>query len=168
MALKEPSFKDRAKLGRYIDEYNKMSGNRPSPAAFLPDPDDNPLTGHLSVNSLEVESIEVIAEYHRVRAQNGFGDVAISVHNVHTYTDVAKKQGIAFQLDPTTKKLKFLFGDAYHDAFKHRPTVKGTKIPVGSDSHCGVEFSRALDQHLASKFARQMAGKGKFHIIKAK
>ena len=51
---------------RYVSEENRLKGKRPAVTTFLPR--GTPEKDYLSVNSLEVESITIIATYN---ARNG-------------------------------------------------------------------------------------------------
>lgn len=62
IGIMSPTFSARAQLVRYVDDANRLRGNRPAVATFLPDPpSSNPDSDHLSVNSLEIESMKQIA-----------------------------------------------------------------------------------------------------------
>jgi hypothetical protein len=78
-----PKFPKNSELVRYIDELHRLGKSRPAAAAYLPDPpSDTPSRDYLSVNSLELESLPTIADYHRLRAQNNVGKVALCAHYV--------------------------------------------------------------------------------------
>jgi hypothetical protein len=164
--VKVPTFHAKAKLARYVDQIHRLTGNRPAAATFLPDPpSDNPADDHLSVNSLEVESMKEIAAYHRWKWQNNEGQVALCVHKVHEYSDAAKKCGINVSYDKSTANWKFSAEGmrAPEQAYRHRP-VRAHNNPFGSPSHSGVEFTRALKKHKAAQFARRLSG-SKFHRV---
>jgi len=164
--VKTPKFAARSELVRYVSEVNRNRSNRPAVATFLPDPPSaNPENDHLSVNSIEVESIERIATYHRSKWQGNNGEVALCVHKVFDYSDAGKKCGVQVSYDWASAKWKFR-ADAKNveDAYKHRP-VLGSHILLNSPSHCGVEFTRALKEHAAGRFARRLSGKGRFHLF---
>jgi len=81
--VKTPKFAARSELVRYVSELNRHKGNRTAVATFLPDPpSETPQTDYLSVNSLEVESMKVIAAYHRAKWQNNKEKVALCAHKV--------------------------------------------------------------------------------------
>jgi hypothetical protein len=156
-----PKFPKKSELVRYIDEVYRLNGRRPHVAAYLPDPpSDDPSNDYLSVNSLELESILVIADYHRMRAQNNFGKVALCAHAVARYNMIAGNCGVAIAYDSQSGSWQFRNGDAIEDAYKHHARTDKLK----SHSHCGVEFVRALTNHNAGKFARRMANK-RFHLL---
>jgi len=157
-----PTFSARAQLVRYVDDANRLRGNRPAVATFLPDPpSSNPDSDHLSVNSLEIESMKQIAEYHRSR-QGDNGQVALCVHKVFDYNEAGKKCGVRVFYDHEDSRWLFVGRrGAHEEAYRHRP-VKAHDNPLGSPSHCGVEFVRALNDHTAAQFARRLA-KRRFH-----
>lgn len=161
--MKVPKFAAKSRLVRYVDEINRLSGNRTSAAAFIDPPSDDP-SDHLSVNSLEVETLRQIAAYHRWRAQDDRGEVALCEHKVHEYSDAARKSGVSIVFDRDAGTWQFVHSGRMQDAYKHREVRKHDN-PLGSPSHCGVEFKRALSQHAAARFARRMGGK-KFHSVR--
>lgn len=165
-ADKVPTFSAKSKLVRYVDELHRLSGNRPAAATFLPDPPSaNPSNDHMSVNSLEVETMNQIAAYHRWNWQNNMGEVGLCVHKVHEYSDAGKKCGIAVSYNKSSAKWMFSADRAkLEEAYRHRPVKIGDKNPLGSPSHSGVEFARALKQHKAGQFARRLSA-GKFHRV---
>ena len=163
--MKTPTFAARTQLARYIDEGHRLSGNRPAVAAFLPDPpSENPINDHLSVNSLEVERIACIAAYHRWKWQNNIGRVAVCVHTVFDYSDAGRKCGVQIDYNRHLSKWQFQSAGAMSDAYRHRPVLAHNN-PLGSPSHCGVEFTRVLNEHKAGQFARRLTGKGRFHLL---
>ena len=160
----KPTFSERSELVRYVSGVNRLKNNRPAVAAFLPDqPAEDPKKEYLSVNSLELERIDVVAAYHRALWQQGSGKVALSVHKVFEYSDAARKCGVDLNYDRESTTWKFRNGSKQEVAYKHHP-VLGSHIPLNSKSHSGVEFIRALDEYAADKFARRMAGK-RFHLL---
>jgi hypothetical protein len=161
--VKAPTFSAKSGLVRYVDEINRLRDNRPAVATFLPDPpSSNPANDHLSVNSLEVESIKEIAAYHRWKWQGNSGKVALCIHKVHEYSDVGRKSGISITYDRKLSKWQFSSMGKQEDAYKHRP-VRAYDNPLGSPSHSGVEFTRALREHEAARFARRLSAK-RFHL----
>ena len=98
--MKVPTFSAKSKLVRYVNEINRLSGNRPAVATFLPDPPSaNPANDHLSVNSLEVETMKEIAAYHRWKWQNNRGVLLSACTRFMTTATQARKA--EFKL-PTT------------------------------------------------------------------
>jgi len=166
--LTEPKFASKAKLARYISEEFRLRGNRPADAAFLPDPrSTNPENDHFSVNSLEVEKVKEIAAYHRHNWQSNAGEVALCMHNVHDYSDVGRKCSVSINFDRKTGTWSFISSAGRSElAYRHRPVTTNVKNPLGSPSHCGVEFVRALSEYAETQFARRMSGKGRFQRIK--
>lgn len=162
-----PTFAERQELARYIDEINRLKGNRPAAAAFIDLPSADASTHHLSVNSLEVESIDQIAAYHRWRTQPADGKAALCVHKVHVYSEAARKAGVQLNYNKSLSRWEFLGrSKTAEEAYKHRP-VAIKDNPFGSPSHCGVEFARVMDANAAAKFARRLV-KGKFHVVSAR
>jgi hypothetical protein len=156
-----PTFSAKAELVRYVPEINRLKGKRPAVATFLDPPSANPGNDHLSVNSLEVETMGEITAYFRWLWQGGTGRVGVCVHKVYEYTDAGKKCEIAILYNRHSSN--WSFGAKLEDAFKHRP-VSRPDYPPGLRSHSGVEFVRALKEHKAAQFARRLAGK-RFHLI---
>lgn len=158
-----PRFAERSELLRYIDEDKRLRGNRPHVAAFLPDPPSaTPDKDYLSVNALELEAIDEIAGYHRMRMQNGEGKVALCAHKVSFYNDAARKCGIALSFDRESKTWVFIDRGKPLPAYAHHPRARTDQLK--SPSHCGVEFTRGLrTEHEQAKFARRMT-KVRFHL----
>jgi hypothetical protein len=163
--VNKPTFAERKELVRYVSELNRLSGNRTATATFLPDPpSENPNKDYLSVNSLEVESLVEIGNYHRAKWQNNGGLVALCTHKVFDYTNAGKKCNVGFSFDRESSTLFFqASATVLAEAYKHRPVLGSDRL--NSPSHCGVEFTRALkSQHAVSQFARRMGGK-RFHLV---
>jgi hypothetical protein len=159
-----PRFSERSELVRYVSRENRLSGNRPAVAAFLPDPpSDKPERDYLSVNCLEVEGIKTVAIYHRDKWQNGSGKVALTIHNAFVYSDAGKKCGVNLTYDRASGKWSFRNIGKEEPAYLHHP-VLGSHIPLNSKSHSGVEFVRAFDEYAADKFARRMVAR-RFHLL---
>jgi hypothetical protein len=117
-----PNFANNKELVRYVFEQARV-GNRASPAAFLPDPPDT--TGrraYLSVNSLEVESLPVIADYHREIWQNNSGKVALAAHKVFHYREAGRQSGVTIEYDRDQKYYVFQEkGGQFSRAFESIP-----------------------------------------------
>jgi len=162
--LKSPTFAGKERLARYVSYVNRQAGNRPAVATFLPDPpSETPDKDHLSVNSLEIETLRDVGNFHRAIWQDNRGEVAICEHQVLEYNDAAKKAGIAVNYDRESSKWKFASSlTSVEDAYRHRPVHRDE--PPGSPSHCGVEFVRALKEHKAAQFARRLTGQ-RFHLL---
>jgi hypothetical protein len=133
-----------------------------SPAAFLPDPPDpTRKRSYLSVNSLEIESLQAIADYHRQIWQNNSGKVALAAHKVFHYREAGRQSGVTIEYDREEKHYVFRETSGQMSrAFESIPRTDFFK----SSSHSGVHFVRALAEHQVSKFARRMSG-GKFHLL---
>jgi hypothetical protein len=156
-----PTFKASSELARYVSPANRFSGKRIAYAAFLPDPpSENPSNDHLSVNSLELESMSAIAAYYRSRLQYGSGPVAIAACKVFKFNEAGKKCGVAISYDKPSSRWKFGSKSNPQDAYRHRAVETP---PPKSPSHCGVEFTRALKAHKYEQFARLMS-KARFHL----
>src|SRR5215207_6052614 len=152
----DPTFSERKELVRYISDANRLSGNRASVAAFYhDDSNEDPANEHFSVNSLEIETLNQIADYHRWKWQSSTEKVALCIHRVHEYNDAAKKSNVRIR-----KATKWEFtagGGVWEDAYRSRPVYPYGEPPHGSPSHCGVEFVRAIkNPYEMGKFARRM------------
>jgi hypothetical protein len=167
--IDKPSFSEAARLARYVFEEHRLASGRAAIAAFEPDhlkKAEPVANSHLSVNSAEIESLEDIAEYHRLNWQNGKGKIALSVHKVFDYCDCARKSSVSVTMSPNNGEWEFLDFDAkMAPAYRHRPVSPNPKNQLGSKSHCGVEFVRAFDEYKSTQFARRLASRGKFHIL---
>lgn len=154
-----PKFGQRKDLARYIDNAERLSGNRISSAAFRLNPGP-PKETYLSVNSLETEPIADIANYYREEIEKTTAAVAISVQKVASYNDAGRFSGATITFSRSIKQWEFLGPTGAEPAYRHRP-VKRTH-GRDSPSHCGVEFLRTLDQLAERKFSRRMA-RNRFH-----
>jgi hypothetical protein len=159
-----PRFSLKSELARHISIDKRLKGNRPAVAAFIDPPSEDPSKEYLSVNSLEVEAVEEIADYYRERFQKGAGDVAVSTIKVFEFNEAGRKSGLDLSYDSGTSMWNFLEKGAKKAAYMHRPTGGG-RDSLKSQSHCGVEFVRLLDEYAQSKFARRLSGK-KYHLFR--
>ena len=149
---KTPTFKLNRELARYVD-IDELQGGRVSSSAFIPNPGED----YLSVNSIEVESLNDIATYYCNVFKNGIGAVAIACRKVSEYNEAAKKSDVRIIFSRAECKWKCNLNDNYHDAYKHRPTEK-------SYSHSGVEYlGNTLNYLTIKKIARRLSG-NKPHI----
>jgi hypothetical protein len=83
---------------------------------------------------------------------------------VNDYNDAGKKFGVDVTYDHQDSNWQFRGRHgALEEAYRHRPVLPHNN-PVGSPSHCGVEFVRALSEHTASQFARRLARR-RFHLL---
>ena len=149
-----PKFQTKSQLIRYVDEDQRLPKNSPADDVFIASPGDS----HLSVNSLEIENQPTIASRYRQKFQGGAGEVAICVHKIYEYN--ASAHGTAGQVSYSRSGGHWEFRDMSNDlkpAYLHRPAIVG-------DSHCGVEFVRALSDLESIKVARRLAKK-KFRVI---
>jgi hypothetical protein len=166
MKVDAPSFGERTELTRFIDSDERCSGNRAAASAFLFSPEDfRDPSAHLSVNSLEVETIGEIANYYRSVFQDGDGEVAMCIHKVHRYIDGGRHAGVQVTQSADFQWV-FLEQGRPSAAFKHRPIppVRPKSRPP-SPSHSGVEFLRSLDDVQQRKFARRMAQRPRFQVL---
>lgn len=150
---KEPSFAENSELARYVSEDDVKKGNRVSSAAFIPNPGDS----YLSVNSLELESMEVIASYYRKVFQDGSGKVAIACRKIYEYNSEARRVGISITFNEEGNTWEYNSNNGREKAYKHYPVTypKDKK----SYSHCGVEYiNNALDELTQKKIATRLAG----------
>ena len=152
-------------MGRFVHEINRLSGNRTAAAEFFePVP---PLKErekeYFSVNSLEVETLRTIADYYQERFAKSSADIAICSTKVNDFNDAGKKSGVLLQYDNSTSSWQFVHPDGTREpAYKHRPNRSSGDLK--SESHCGVEFLRVLDEYARAKFARRLGGR-KFHLF---
>jgi hypothetical protein len=166
-AVKRPQFALNKELARYVPVANRLKNNRPAVISFLDPPSSDPDREYLSVNSLEIESLAVIADYYRLMWQGSRGDVSVCSLKVFDFNEAGKKSGVDLQFDRTSEKWHFgASGGVREDAYKVHPRL-ASSAPQ-SASHCGVEFVRALKgDYYKLKFARRLATK-RFHIVKSK
>jgi hypothetical protein len=151
-----PTFSERSVLVRYIDEDQRFKTGRPAPAAFMANPGEK----YLSVNSLEVESLQDIAAYYRVRFTPSA--VAVTQHKVTSYNDAARKGSVA--LTRVGGMWHFTDGAGTAQlAYEQHPVPARGGFPA-SPSHSGFECVRVMNELNARKAARHLA-KGKFHIF---
>jgi hypothetical protein len=118
----------------------------------------NPGADHLSVNALELEGRERVAEYYADALGSENGKVAVCIHTVFEYKDSGKKAGcwIVFNRVGSTWEFPETNG-SQAAAYRHRPVPRTEQFPYASWSHCGVEFVRALADVKLRQFARRMA-----------
>jgi len=143
-----PSFRASSELARYLDPDELKSGGRVSSVAFLPNPGDT----HLSVNSVELDSLPSIAGYFRSTFKDGAGEVGIACRKINEYNSAGRAAGISIKHNRSTGKWDYNTEHGAKDAYKHRPTPK-------SYSHCGVEFINSdIDELTLKKITRRLAG----------
>jgi hypothetical protein len=155
----KPEFKAKSELARYVDKDEYMRGGRVTSGAFLPNPGDD----HLFVNSLEIESINDIANYFSKVFEES--TIQICTRKISEYRNSTSGTSIHIHYDRREKKWIFQVNDQLKDAFKHRPRHTP---PPKSISHCGVEFiNSSVGYSDLKKIARRLAGK-KPHIHQIK
>lgn len=158
-----PKFRVNSELARHVAAGHRLPGNRTAVAAFIDPPSEDPSKDYLSVNSLEVATLEEIATYYRAKLQRGTGDVAICTTKVFAFSDAGKKSGIDLQRDNSQGMWFFLERSGKREAaYRHRPVLSSNDIPC--ESHCGVEFVRIMTEHTRSKFARRLGGR-RYHLV---
>lgn len=156
---KTPVFKANSELARRIDSDEIKNGGRVSSAAFLP----NPGASHLSVNSLEIETLDSIANYYsQVFSES---EVFICTRKVIEFKYSTRHTTIRIFYDRQNKKWKFEYQNQISEAFKHRPR---NTPPPKSISHCGIEFINDFVNYKdIKKIARRLSGK-KPHLFRVK
>ena len=112
----------------------------------------NPGEQHLSVNSLEIESLDLIADYYRTRIASRPGKVGVSCLTVMEYNRACAAGGVTIVYSKTEGQWTFSKDGAASHTYRFRPT------PI-SKSHCGVEPVCMMDSLSAGKFARNLAGR---------
>lgn len=144
---KSPTFSAKSELARHVN-HDHFPNDHVSSAAFH----KKPIETYLSVNSLELETFNLIASYYRNRFQLGEGRVIVSCKKISEYNAAAKAAGLPVNFDRSLQAWVFQFGANITPAYKHRQSK-------ASYSHCGVEFisSSLYDELAEKKFARRMA-----------
>lgn len=89
--ISEPRFAANSELARYVSPLHLMKGGRVSSAAFLRNPGDE----YLSVNSVEIDSLQEIAAHYRKDLQKDNQKVAIASLKIFAYNRGALKAGIS-------------------------------------------------------------------------
>ncbi len=143
--LSEPRFAANSELARYVSPLHLMKGGRISSAAFLLKLGEE----YLSVNSVEIESLQEIAAHYRRDIQKNNQKVAVASLKILAYNRAALIAGISIVRRNQT--WFFNFQGSPLPAYKLRITQL-------SKSHCSVDFVRAYPSELAEKkFAWKMA-----------
>jgi hypothetical protein len=150
-----PVFAENSGLCRYIDP-GEYRGKRVLWGAFMPNPGET----YLSINSLEVEEKREICNYYAEAFQKGIGPVAVCMHSVKHYNELAKKASCTV----IHSNSQWMFTEpsgVSSPAYRHRPISKRPSYLFESWSHSGVEFIRALSdlqlRHLARRLAKKKA-----------
>lgn len=154
-------FGGSSQLIRYVDIDQRFNKRRAAHGAFLGEVGDS----HLSVQSLEIESKRVIAEYYQRAFQEGKGKVAYCVHTIYEYNTASKDTDGAVTYNKVTKQWEFGENRAFKKATKvWKALDKAENKPAyllreaeDCKSHCGIEYFRVLDETQMLKVARQLA-----------
>ena len=158
-----PTFAAKSSLCRYIDRDQRRGRfkDRADHGAFMLNPEED----HLSVNSLEVEPEQQIAEYYASVWGHEDRKVPICVHTIFEYNDSGKKAGCSIWFNQLDSRWQFAETNGTPAAaYRHRPVFRKPDFPYESRSHCGVEFVRALSDLKQRQFARRLA-KRKIRIV---
>jgi len=147
--MRKPKFSADSKLVRYIDPDEIKRKGRISSAAFMPNPGET----HLSVNSMETESLAEIADYYRHAFADG-DKVDAAERTVADFNKAATKAGLNICYDQVKQRWEWHEETAHAtEAYKHRPVPARPPLPA-SPSHCGVEFIQSkLDEITLRKIA---------------
>ena len=145
-----PTFGEKTALLRYVDRDELKKGGRVPSTAFMRNPGDT----YLSVNSSEIESLKVIANYYRETFQGGAGTVAIASRKVWEFNSAARAAGVLVGFNKSNKLWEFNSTLGTQTAYKHIPQTRQPK----SWSHCGVMYSINFDNLAEKKFARRLQG----------
>lgn len=153
----KPHFSEKSELTRFVEADYISSGGRVSLAAFLPKPDE----AFLSVNSMELELIAVIAGIYHRKFGLATNDVPIAIRKVAKFNSVARSVGIAVTFNNEAQTWEFPSNGGSRVAYEHK------KIK-GDHSHCGVMFiSGHVDYATQKKIARRLTGK-RPHLVTIK
>jgi hypothetical protein len=139
-------------LARYVDKGQLAGGRRATSAAFLTDADED----YLSVNSLELESTEQIADCYRLMFVRDASDVAVSLHTIDQYNKSSNAAGVTITYNNTASRWEFLKASNAAQAYTHEPKEKQRDRPA-SPSHCGAWYTKAFSGTQERKFTRRMA-----------
>ena len=145
-----PTFAANSELARFVDPDEKLSGGRIPSSVFMPNPGDK----YLSVNSVELDSIQKIQKYYQARFLSGNGNAGVACRKISDFNSAARFSNIGVRADGNFGWIFYDDGSRI-DAYRHRPV----RTPPESHSHCGVEFMRAgLDDLVQRKFSRKLSG----------
>lgn len=138
-----PTFDAKSSLVRYIHpDFRRPSSNRIKTGAFQKGDGES----HLSVNSLEVETLKQVAQIYAAQFENGQRPVAISSPKVEQYNEAATAVGLKITYNENTKSWEF---SGALEAYKHREKIN-------NKSHCGVEYVRSFSEQQDFNFAVRM------------
>ena len=107
---------------------------------------------YLSVHSLEIDKLAVIADQYRNHFQSGTGKVAVACLQVVAYNRACESGGVHITYSRERNSWTFIKHGAAVDAYQLHSNRQFR-------SHCGVEAVCLMDQIAASKFARRLAGR---------
>ena len=146
MASKTPSFQERSVLCRYVDREYRRRNNRPNPNAYRRTPNEK----YLSVNSLEIHTRKQVAAIYADLFENGNRPVAFAETMVSNYNVAASDVGLTVAYNSDAGYWQFFENGNATPAYLHHGREH-------NESHCGVEFVRALDDFKEFRFSVRMA-----------
>ena len=155
-----PTFSEDSELARWVPEIQRTAQNRPHLNVFLPNPGED----HLSVNSLEVESLVQIANYYKSELQKDKKETAVCVHKIARYNGASRKAGIQLRYNRSNGCWEYQSNSDWKVCYLHR-AVKRAGARKASPSHSGVEYALIFDKIDSNRFARELAKKPRFHLL---
>ena len=141
-----PRFGKRSVLCRYIDREYRKRNNRPNPNAYRLTPNEK----YLSVNSLEIHTRNQVAAIYAEKFENGNRPVALAEPTVSIYNAAASEVGVTVAYNSDAGYWHFSENGNATPAYLHHGREH-------NESHCGVEFVRALDDFKEFQFSVRMA-----------
>lgn len=155
MKLTTPRFRQKDRLARYIAPEHRKDGMRAKPPAFMEG--QNSKKDGLSVNSLEVESINQIAKTFSAKF-NEKGPVGISIPTIQEYNEAANHVGLQVLWSDANSRWEHQGPSAIEASFVQDPKD-------GNRSHCLVKFTLALNDYNDFRFACSMARKPTYRMV---
>ena len=150
----DPKFRASDKLARYIHpEFRRANGNRPKLGAYLKSENEK----YLSVNSLEIETINQVADTYAKKFETGQRPVAIAAPTVSDYNDAAHVADIEITFNSTKKIWEYNYQGS-RAAYKHYRADNNI-------SHCGVEYVEKFNKYQNFKYSRRMAMKDTYGLF---
>ncbi len=146
MAPQTPSFRERSVLSRYIDREYRRRNKHPNPNAYRRTPNEK----YLSVNSLEIHTRKQVAAIYADLFENGNRPVAFAEPMVSNYNAAASEVGLTVAYNLDAGYWQFFENGNATPAYLHHGREH-------NESHCGVEFVRALDDFKEFRFSVRMA-----------
>lgn len=146
-----PTFYRKGQFARYVDK-RELAGRRATSAAFLTDKAEE----YLSVNSLELESSEQIANCYRKIFLSEGSDVGVTLHSIDQYNKSSNAAGVTVTYNKGSSRWEFVRAGTPSPAYTHEPIKKQRDRPP-SPSHCGVWYTKSFSETQERKFARRMA-----------